>query len=116
MPQRSSTAIRYAEAWVPVAPALLSGIELVSSLALITLLFGVIFKVLPDAVIEWRDVWFGAVITAILFIVGRYLIAFYLTYTAPASTYRITSTSAPATSRRPGATLSSGCRWVASCT
>ena len=79
--------IRYAEAWVPVAPALLSGIELVSSLALITLLFGVIFKVLPDAMIEWRDVWFGAVITAILFIVGRYLIAFYLTYTAPASTY-----------------------------
>jgi len=79
--------IRYAESWVPVPALLLSGSELLLSLAVITVLFAVIFKVLPDAVIEWRDVWVGAAITASLFVAGRYLIAFYLAYTAPDSTY-----------------------------
>lgn len=79
--------VRYADAWTPVPPLLLSSLELVLSLAVITVLFAVIFKVLPDAVIDWDDVWFGGAVTALLFVVGRYLIAFYLTYTAPASTY-----------------------------
>lgn len=79
--------IGYADNWIPVPPVLLSGAELLLSLVVITVLFAVIFKVLPDAVIEWRDVWSGAAITAVLFIIGRYVIAFYLTYTAPASTY-----------------------------
>ncbi len=79
--------IRYADAWAPVPPLLLSSLELVLSLAVITVLFAVIFKVLPDAIIDWEDVWFGGAVTALLFVVGRYLIAFYLTYTAPASTY-----------------------------
>ena len=79
--------VRYADAWAPVPPLLLSSLELVLSLAVITVLFAVIFKVLPDAIIDWEDVWFGGAVTALLFVVGRYLIAFYLTYTAPASTY-----------------------------
>ena len=45
------------------------------------------FKILPDTVIDWRDVWFGAAMMAMLFIAGRYLIAVYPTYTAPESTY-----------------------------
>jgi membrane protein len=79
--------VTYAESWVPVPPLLLSGAELVFSLVVITALFAVIFKVLPDVVVEWGDVWVGAGIAAVLFVVGRYGIAFYLAYTAPASTY-----------------------------
>jgi membrane protein len=79
--------LRYAEGWVPVPPLLLTGAELLLSIVSITLLFAVIYKVLPDAVVDWRDVWFGAGVTAALFIIGRYGIAFYLTYTAPNSSY-----------------------------
>jgi membrane protein len=79
--------VRYAESWIPIPTLMLTGAELVLSVVVVTLLFAVIFKVLPDAVIEWHDVWFGAAITACLFIIGRYLIALYLAYTAPASTY-----------------------------
>ena len=79
--------LRYAESWVPVPPLALTGAELLLSLVSITVLFAVIFKVLPDAVVDWHDVWFGAAVTAVLFVIGRYGIAFYLTYTAPNSSY-----------------------------
>jgi membrane protein len=45
---------------------------------IITLLFATIFKLLPDATLKWRDVWFGAVVTSILFNIGKYLISFYI--------------------------------------
>ncbi|HTF19672.1 MAG TPA: YihY/virulence factor BrkB family protein [Chryseolinea sp.] len=48
------------------------------SLALVTVIFGLLFKVLPDAKIKWRDVWVGAAITTVLFGLGKYLIGFYL--------------------------------------
>ena len=79
--------VRYAESWIPIPTLLLSGIELLLSLVVITALFAIIFKILPDAVVDWEDVWSGAAATAVLFITGRYLIAFYLAYTAPDSTY-----------------------------
>jgi membrane protein len=53
-------------------------IDTVVSLAVITQLFAAIFKVLPDAKIRWRDVQFGAFITALLFVVGKFLIGFYI--------------------------------------
>jgi membrane protein len=46
--------------------------------ALGTLLFAAIFKVLPDAEMAWRDTWLGAAITALLFVVGKAIIAWYL--------------------------------------
>ncbi len=73
--------------WLPLAPWLLSGAELITSLAIATVLFAVIFKVLPDVVIGWRDVWFSALTTAMLFTFGRHLISAYLAYRAPASIY-----------------------------
>lgn len=79
--------IRYAEAWVPMHTAVLTGAELLLSLGIITLLFAVIFKILPDVRVAWQDVWTGAAITAGMFIVGRHLIALYLTHTAPNSAY-----------------------------
>jgi membrane protein len=79
--------IAYMEYWLPLPGIVLTGAELLLSVVVITLLFGVIFKLLPDVQIAWRDVWPGAAVTAVLFIGGRYLIAFYLAYTAPASAY-----------------------------
>jgi membrane protein len=65
--------------WFPgMGDALLFVIDTGISLLITTLLFGAIFKVLPDARIKWRDVLTGAFITACLFLVGKYGIGFYL--------------------------------------
>jgi membrane protein len=69
------------------APLVLSALNTVTSLLLFTLLFGAIFKVLPDAPIAWRDVASGAFITAVLFTVGKALIGWYLGTTAASSGY-----------------------------
>jgi membrane protein len=57
---------------------LLTGVNLVVSFAIVTLIFSLLFKILPDAKTQWRDVWVGAFITTILFVFGKYLIGFYL--------------------------------------
>jgi membrane protein len=46
--------------------------------AVVTLLFAIIFKVLPDARIKWRDVVTGAMVTAVLFMIGKFAITFYI--------------------------------------
>lgn len=56
----------------------LAAINIAVSLAIITLIFALMFKVLPDARIKWRDVWVGAFITTIFFTIGKYLIGLYL--------------------------------------
>ena len=55
--------------------------------AVITLLFGAMFKVLPDAKIGWRDVWVGAIATALLFVIGKTLIGLYIGQSDPGSTF-----------------------------
>ena len=62
-------------------------ITLVFSFAMVTLLFAAIFKVLPDARIAWRDVWVGAVVTALLFVIGKFLIGLYLGRSDPGQAY-----------------------------
>jgi membrane protein len=52
-----------------------------------TILFAAILKVLPDAKIEWRDVWVGAFATCILFLIGKVLISYYLTTYSLISAY-----------------------------
>jgi membrane protein len=59
----------------------------VVSFGVITLLFAIIFRVLPDAYIDWRDVWLGALVTAMLFTVGKSLIGVYLARSGMASAY-----------------------------
>jgi membrane protein len=59
------------------------------SFAVVTLLFALIFKVLPDVLLAWRDVWLGAVVTAVLFTVGKSLIALYLGRSAIGSAYGV---------------------------
>jgi membrane protein len=57
------------------------------SLGVATLLFAAIYKVLPDAHIRWGDVWVGALVTACLFTLGKYLIGLYLGQSSVASSY-----------------------------
>lgn len=62
-------------------------VNLVLSLGISTLIFGVIFKVLPDAKIKWSDVFAGAVATAVLFLIGKFGISLYISHTKVGSTY-----------------------------
>lgn len=66
---------------------LISGLNFLISTVVITVLFAVIFKVLPDAKIAWKDVRWGALFTAGLFMIGRYAIGLYIDTTATSSTY-----------------------------
>jgi membrane protein len=79
--------VEYAKEWVPIPGFAVVLIDLAVSLTVTTVLFGMIFKVLPDVRIAWADVWRGAFITAVLFAIGKYCISLYLTHVAPASTY-----------------------------
>ncbi len=59
----------------------------VLQLIVITLLFALIFKYLPDTKIQWLDVWVGAAVTSVLFAVGKFLIGLYLGNSGVASSY-----------------------------
>jgi membrane protein len=72
---------------LPFGGIVLSALNLLVSLVLISFLFAAVFKVLPDCDLEWRDVALGAVITAVLFIAGKSLIGWYIGSSAVASTY-----------------------------
>jgi membrane protein len=62
-------------------------LNFVLTFAVISLLFAAIFKVLPDAKVEWRDVWVGAVATALLFVIGKQLIGMYIGKSDPGSAF-----------------------------
>ncbi|MEO6187819.1 MAG: YihY/virulence factor BrkB family protein [Ginsengibacter sp.] len=62
-------------------------INIIISLAVVTTLFGVIFKMLPDAKIKWNDVLAGSITTAILFLLGKFAITFYISKANIGSTY-----------------------------
>lgn len=62
-------------------------IDLFISLFIIFLLFSLIYKVLPDVILSWKDVRTGAIVTTILFVVGKYLIGLYLGSSAVGSTF-----------------------------
>jgi len=64
-----------------------AAIDLVINFAVVSTLFGVIFKFLPDVKIQWKDVKAGALFTAVLFLIGRFLIGFYIQTTGTESTY-----------------------------
>ena len=72
---------------VPGMEALIQLLNAILSLAVITLLFAMMFKILPDANIAWRDVWIGAFITALLFTIGKFALGFYLGRSGVASSY-----------------------------
>ncbi len=67
---------KYIQPWLPEVAMQVAGF--VVSFAFITLLFAMMFKWLPDTVVDWRDVWLGAAVTALLFEVGKLLIGLYI--------------------------------------
>ena len=70
-----------------VGAALLQVLNIVVSLGVITLLFALIYRFLPDVRLAWRDVWTGAFVTALLFTIGKFLIGLYLGRSSIASSY-----------------------------
>jgi membrane protein len=61
--------------------------RLIFDLAVVVLLFAMIFRYLPDAKIAWRDVWVGATLTAVLFALGKFVLGLYLGSGAAGSAY-----------------------------
>jgi membrane protein len=72
---------------VPGGTHLWQGLNALVSFGLITLLFAMIYKILPDVTVAWRDVWTGAAFTALLFTVGKHLIGLYLGQSSTASVF-----------------------------
>ena len=64
--------------WLPVPVWTAYLLDVLVSFLVITLLFALIFKLLPDVTVSWKDVWIGAVLTAVLFMIGKFLIGVYI--------------------------------------
>lgn len=62
-------------------------VNLIISVGVITLLFALIFQILPDVDIAWKDVWIGALVTSILFNIGKFVLSYYLGTAAVTSGY-----------------------------
>jgi membrane protein len=77
----------YMNAYLPFGHFILQAVNFLISFALISVLFAAIYKVLPDKDLEWRDVLVGAVVTAFLFSIGKFLIGLYIGSSAVASSY-----------------------------
>jgi len=65
----------------------IAALDIAASLVVITCLFALIFKLLPDTKINWRDVWVGSALTAGLFVLGKFAIGFYLGVSDVGSAY-----------------------------
>jgi len=77
----------FATGLLPGERTLLQILEFLGSLGVISLLFAMIFKLLPDVKIRWGDVWVGAIVTASFFDLGKFLIGYYLGRSTMASIY-----------------------------
>jgi membrane protein len=74
--------------WIlPGLATILHIIHLTLSFSLTTVLFAMMFKILPDNPVEWEEVWLGGAVAALLFTVGKHLISFYIGSSNMASTY-----------------------------
>ncbi|KIZ44369.1 MULTISPECIES: YihY/virulence factor BrkB family protein [Rhodopseudomonas] len=82
-----STLSGYLDSRWPFATVLLAVLNFIISAAILAALFAAIYKVLPDRPIAWRDVFIGALVTAVLFTIGKSLIGWYLGTSAAASSY-----------------------------
>lgn len=78
---------KLASDWLPIPAPLIEGLNLLLAFGVITLLFALIFKELPDVEIGWSDVWIGAAVTSFLFGVGRFALSLYIGHVATTSPY-----------------------------
>jgi membrane protein len=77
----------YVQTLLPGGIVIAVAVYLLFDFAIVVLVLAVIFKILPDAKIRWRDVWIGAVITALLFALGKWALGLYLGSGSAASAY-----------------------------
>ncbi len=77
----------YLEGLLPIPAAAMQALNFALSFGVTALLFTLIYKVLPDVTVRWRDVWIGGLATAFLFSIGRYLIGLYLGRGSVSSAY-----------------------------
>ena len=82
-----SAAERFVNNLLPISVILIESINFVFSFGVITMLFALILKFIPDTSIAWRDVVMGAAVTSLLFAVGKVIIGFYLGHSALTSAY-----------------------------
>jgi membrane protein len=76
--------------WAPVFgnwEVLAQAVNFVFSFAMVTVGFAMIYKIMPRVRVQWRDVWVGAAVTALLFTVGKHLIGLYIGKSSVASGY-----------------------------
>jgi membrane protein len=77
----------YVQSVLPGGMVIALAVYWIFDLAVVILLFAIIFKYLPDAKIQWRDVWIGALLTAIFFAIGKWALGLYLGSGSAASAY-----------------------------
>lgn len=86
-----SAALAAASAWIgrraPGLPVLWQGLNVIVSLGVVSALFALLYRVLPDVRLRWRDVATGAIVTAVLFTFGKQVIGLYLGQSSTASSY-----------------------------
>ena len=75
------------ETWAPAMPVILYALNFLLSVAVTAMLFGLLFKFLPDVELKWRDVATGATVTALLFSIGKHIIGLYLGQSSTTSSY-----------------------------
>lgn len=82
-----SAAYTWAGGYLPDFPWFFDGLNTLFALGVVTVVFAMVYRILPDVELDWGDVWLGAAITAVLFTIGKRLIGIYLGQTTPASAY-----------------------------
>ena len=82
-----STIVKYKRDFLPGSTIMWENLDFLLSLGLMTLMFGLMFKYVPDVKIAWKDVVVGSVITAVLFLFGKFLLGMYLSKGTLGSAY-----------------------------
>ncbi|PYJ28212.1 MAG: ribonuclease BN [Verrucomicrobia bacterium] len=77
----------YIQARLPGGLTIAVSVYLIFDFAVIVAVFGMIFKILPDVRIRWRDIWVGAIITTLFFVIGKWVLGLYLGSGTAASAY-----------------------------
>lgn len=72
---------------LPMPPSTMSAINFMASLIAVAVLFALVFRYVPGTRIAWKNIWIGAIITALLFTIGQFLIGLYLGKVAVGSAY-----------------------------
>ena len=82
-----SAAVKFVPQELHATEFLLQAANFAVSMVLVTVLFAMLYRILPDTWVDWRDVWTGASVTALLFSIGKLLIGLYLAHTTTDSTF-----------------------------